>query len=84
MDPKVKSLSISIIAAGYKYAKDCFEVYFKDDDKVLRLPDGRIDPNGIAIYDAASEALGGFPDELIELDPAYFPGEYSIEKFSTG
>lgn len=79
MEPKVKRLRESIFAAGYNYAKECFK-NFEDDEDMPRLPDGRVDPNVLAIYDAPYEILGGCADEVLKLDPIYFPGQYTREQ----
>ena len=76
---RAESLKESIIEAGYIYAQECFYSEEKDAD-ALRLPDGRLDPNFLSIYDAASEILGYHPEEVIHLDTIIFPGKYDSEQ----
>lgn len=69
---KTESLKASIIDAGYKYAKDCFDSEEQDED-AIRLLDGRLDPNFLSIYDAAGHIIGYSPEEVIQLDTSVFP-----------
>lgn len=78
MNKQKESLTQAVIEAGYNYAKDFFENYPVDDDDP-KLPDGRLDPNFLSIYDAPAEILGWCPEDYIELDPELFPGEYNRE-----
>lgn len=68
---KSDSLKASIIEAGYLYAKDCFNSEEQDPD-ALRLPDGRLDPNFLSIYDAPGHIMGYSPEDVILLDPNIF------------
>lgn len=79
MNKQKESITQAVIEAGYNYAKDFFE-NCNIDEETPTLPDGRIDPNYLSIYDAPAEILGWCPDDAVELDPELFPGDYSREE----